>query len=104
MEKPTAVSSPPPPFQHFHEFMQRGGPCGARTYANPWRFLAGGTHLEHSRRASRRKRNVFARRTSRLRRDARQFCHSGNGLPLVSGKNGKTNRPIKKTRHMVTPA
>src|SRR5262249_44819337 len=29
---------------------------------------------------------------------------SGNGCPRVSGANGSTNRPSKKTAHMVTPA
>src|SRR5262249_47306949 len=30
--------------------------------------------------------------------------HSGRGCPLVSGANGKTARPIRKTVHSVTPA
>src|SRR4051812_37495162 len=30
--------------------------------------------------------------------------HSGSGLPFVSGRNGRTKRPITNTLHMVTPA
>ena len=30
--------------------------------------------------------------------------YSGNGLPLVSGRNGRANRPIKNTAHIAMPA
>jgi hypothetical protein len=32
------------------------------------------------------------------------FHYSGSGLPFVSGKNGRTNSPIKNTPHIVMPA
>ncbi len=35
---------------------------------------------------------------------AMMVVHSGSGCPLVSGRNGRTARPIRKNEHMVTPA
>lgn len=36
--------------------------------------------------------------------DSERGDYSGSGLPLVSGANGSAAKPIRNTRHMVTPA
>lgn len=36
--------------------------------------------------------------------DGERGGYSGSGLPLVSGANGSAAKPIRNTKHMVTPA
>ena len=45
-------------------------------------------------------------RNARLSRQASRCIrsHSGSGLPFVSGANGSTTRPSRKTLHIATPA